>query len=80
MNTFEAVVTVVLVIAYTAFSVWAMTQFRKISTAIAGSLCLAAGGVGVYFAGAFVAALLLALLELLFSLGVIYIIYLIFFN
>lgn len=71
MNTYEIIVTVILLIAYSAFSVWAITKFKKLSTGIAGSLCLATGGVGVYLSGAIVAAVILWLLKVLLIIGAI---------
>lgn len=44
MSIYEIIITVILLIAYSVFSVWAITKFKKLSTEIAGSLCLAAGG------------------------------------
>lgn len=71
MNTYEIIVTVILLVAYSAFSVWVITRFKKLSTGIAGSLCLAAGGVGVYLSGAIVAAVILWILKALLIIGAI---------
>lgn len=71
MDTFEIIVTVILLLAYSAFSVWVITRCKKLSTGIAGSLCLAAGGFGVYLSGAFVAAAILWLLKVLLVIGAI---------
>ena len=80
MNTYELIVTVILVIAYTVFSVWAVTKFKKLSTGIAGSACLAAGGIGVYLSGALVAAIILEVLKAVLVLGIIVAIIIGFFN
>ena len=71
MSIYEIIITVVLLIAYSVFAVWAITKFKKLSTGIAGSLCLAAGGVGVYLSGAIVAAVILWILKALLIIGVI---------
>lgn len=71
MDAFEIIITVICLIAYTAFSVWAITKFKKLSTGIAGSLCLAAGSVGIYFAAPIVAAILLWILKAVLILGAI---------
>ena len=71
MSIYEIIITVVLLIAYSVFSVWAITKFKKLSTGIAGSLCLASGGVGVYLSGAIVAAVILWILKALLIIGVI---------
>ena len=80
MNTYELIVTVILVIAYTVFAVWAVTKFKELSTGIAGSTCLAAGGIGVYLSGALVAAIILEVLKAVLVLGIIVAIILGFFN
>jgi hypothetical protein len=71
MNTYEIIVTVILLVAYSVFSVWTITRFKKLSTGIAGSLCIATGGVGVYLSGAIIAAALLWLLKALLVIGAI---------
>lgn len=71
MDTYEIIVTVILLIAYSVFSVWAITKFKKLSTGIAGSLGLAAGGVGVYLSGAIVAAVILWIFKAVLIIGVI---------
>lgn len=71
MDTFEIIITVILLIAYSAFSVWAITKFKKLSTGIAGSLCLAVGGVGVYLSGTIIAAVILWILKALLIIGAI---------
>lgn len=71
MSIYEIIITVILLIAYSVFSVWAITKFKKLSTEIAGSLCLAAGGVGVYLSGAIVAAVILWIVKALLIIGAI---------
>ena len=71
MSIYEIIITVILLIAYSVFSVWAITKFKKLSTGIAGSLCLAAGGVGVYLSGAIVAAVILWIFKALLIIGAI---------
>ena len=71
MDTFELIITVILLIVYSGFSVWAITKFKKISTGIAGSACLAVGGIGVYLSGAFIAAAILWTLKALLIIGII---------
>lgn len=72
--TFEIIVLIVCMIAYTIYAIWQMTQFKKTSTGIAGAACLTAGSVGVYFAAPFIAAFLMGLLKLILIIGVIAII------
>ena len=69
MSIYEIIITVILLIAYSVFSVWAITKFKKLSTGIAGSLCLAAGGIGVYLSCAFIAAAILWLLKAILIIG-----------
>lgn len=69
METFKLVTTIILMIAYSGFSIWAVTRFKKLSTGIAGSLCLAAGSVGIYFAAPFVAAIILWILNAILIIG-----------
>ena len=80
METFEVIITVILLIAYSVFSAWAITKFKKLSTGITGSLCLAAGGVGVYLSGAIVAAVILWILKALLVIGAIVLVLVIFGN
>jgi hypothetical protein len=68
---FEIIITVILLLVYSVFSVWAITKFKKLSTGLAGSLCLAAGGFGVYLSGAIVAAVILWILKVFLVIGVI---------
>lgn len=49
MSIYEIIITVILLIAYSVFSVWTITKFKKLSTEIAGSLCLAAGELGFIY-------------------------------
>ncbi|MCH5314749.1 MAG: hypothetical protein J1E81_02455 [Eubacterium sp.] len=71
METFKIIVLVICLIAYTGFAVWAVTKFNKVSTGIAGSLCLAGGSVGVYFAAPFIAVALVWLLKAALIIGLI---------
>ena len=59
MENFELFITVILMIAYSVFSIWVINRFTKLSSGIIGSICLAAGGVGLYFAVPIVAAVIL---------------------
>ncbi len=69
MDTFEIIITIVCLIAYTVFSIWAITKFKKLSTGIAGSICLAAGSVGVYLVAPIVAAVLLWIFQAVLIIG-----------
>lgn len=71
MDKFEIYATVIGLIAYTAFSVWAITKFKTLFTGVAGSLCLATGSIGVYYAAPIVAAALLWLIKAVFILCLI---------
>lgn len=71
METFEIIITVVCLIAYAIFSVWAITKCQKLSTGIASSICLAAGSVGVYFAASVVAVVLMWLIKAVLIIGAI---------
>lgn len=71
MGTFEIVITIICLIAYTIFAVWAITKCKKLSTGIASSICLAAGSVGVYFAASVVAVVLMWLLKAVLIIGAI---------
>lgn len=71
MDTFKIIVTVVCIIAYTVFSVWAIRKINKLSASIAGSVGLAVGGVGVYFAAPFIAVAIAWIFKVALILGAI---------
>lgn len=71
METFKIIVTVICIIAYTIFSVWAIKKINTLTLSIAGSIGLAAGGVGVYFASPFIAIAIAWVFKALLILGAI---------
>ncbi len=71
METYIMVVTIICMIAYTIFSVWAMKRFKSLSTGIIGGTCLAAGGVGVYLVSSLVASVLLLVLKIIAVIAII---------
>lgn len=71
METFEIIITIICLLAYTIFAVWAISKCKKLSTGIASTICLAAGSAGIYFAASVVAVVLIWLLKALLVIGAI---------